>query len=48
MDLKLRDFGRILDLRSLVISNPRRTIMAIQIVMDRTGDRRYRFDPNDV
>jgi hypothetical protein len=21
--------------------------MAIQIVMDRTGDRRHRFDPND-
>ena len=21
--------------------------MAIQIVMDRTGDSRYRFDPND-
>jgi citrate lyase beta subunit len=22
--------------------------MAIQIVMDRTGDRRYSFDPNDI
>src|SRR5215475_6789973 len=33
--------------RSLAISNPRRTIMAIQIVMDRTGDSRHPFDPND-
>jgi hypothetical protein len=32
----------------LGISNPRRTIMAIQIVMDRTGDRRHAFNPNDV
>jgi hypothetical protein len=33
---------------SLAISNSRRTIMAIQIVMDRTGDSRHLFDPNDV
>jgi hypothetical protein len=33
--------------RSLAISNPRRTIMVIQIVMDRTGDSRHRFDAND-
>jgi hypothetical protein len=33
--------------RSLAISNARRTIMAIQIVMDRTGDSRHHFDPND-
>ena len=33
--------------RSLAISNARRTIMAIQIVMDRTGDSRQHFDPND-
>jgi hypothetical protein len=27
--------------------NPRSAMMAIQIVMDRTGDSRHRFDPND-
>src|SRR6266403_5234474 len=33
--------------RSLAISNLRRAIMAIQIVMDRTGDSRHRFNPDD-
>src|SRR5258708_12826986 len=33
--------------RSLGRSNPRRMIMAMQIVMDRTGDSRHHFDPND-
>jgi hypothetical protein len=33
--------------RSLAISNPRRAIMAIQIVMDRTGDSRHLFNPDD-
>src|SRR5215467_7219957 len=33
--------------RSLAISNPRRTIMAIQIVMNPTGDSRHSFNPND-
>jgi hypothetical protein len=32
---------------SLGRSNPRRAIMAMQIVMDRTGDSRHHFDPND-
>src|SRR6266568_6741122 len=32
---------------SLAIVNPRRTIMAIQIVMDRTGDSRHPFNPDD-
>jgi hypothetical protein len=31
----------------LLISNPRRAIMAIQIVMDRTGDSRHAFNPHD-
>jgi hypothetical protein len=31
----------------LAIGNLRRTIMAIQIVMDRTGDGRHSFNPND-
>jgi hypothetical protein len=33
--------------RSLAISNPRRTIMAIQIVMDRTGGGRHHFNSHD-
>jgi hypothetical protein len=33
--------------RSLGSSNPRRTITAIQIVMDRTGDSRHHFNPSD-
>src|SRR5258707_2901960 len=33
--------------RSLAISNLRRAIMAIQIVMDRTGDSRHPFNPAD-
>src|SRR5258705_8600669 len=33
--------------RSLAISNLRRAIMAIQIVMDRTGDSRHPFNPDD-
>jgi hypothetical protein len=32
---------------SLGDNNPRRAIMAIQIVMDSTGDSRHRFDPNN-
>lgn len=34
-------------LKSLAIINPRKTIMAIQIVMDSTGDSRYVFNPDD-
>lgn len=34
-------------LKSLAIINPRKTIMAIQIVMDSTGDSRYFFNPDD-
>lgn len=34
-------------LKSLAITNPRKTIMAIQIVMDGTGDRRHVFNPDD-
>src|SRR5689334_8474429 len=45
--LKLGVFGLILETGSLAISNPRRAIMAIQIVMDRTGDTRHLFNPND-
>lgn len=45
--LKLRGFGRIIGPETLNIGNPRRTTMAILIVMDRTGDSRHRFDPND-
>jgi hypothetical protein len=30
-----------------IIRNPRRVMMAIQIVMDRGGDSRHRFDPDD-
>jgi hypothetical protein len=44
--LKLREFGRILGPRSLA-SAIRRTIIAIQIVMDHTDDRRHAFDPSD-
>jgi len=31
----------------LAIGNLRRTIMAIQIVMDHTGDSRHSFNPNE-
>jgi hypothetical protein len=34
-------------IKVLGYSNPRRTVMAIQIVMDRTGDSRHSFNPND-
>jgi hypothetical protein len=44
--LKVLQIGRILDRESLAIINPRRTIMAIQIVMDRTGDSRHPFNPD--
>lgn len=33
--------------KSLAIIIPRKTIMAIQIVMDSTGDGRYFFNPDD-
>jgi hypothetical protein len=45
--LKVHDFGGILDRGPLAISNPRRAIMAIQIVMDRTGDSSHPFNPDD-
>jgi hypothetical protein len=45
--LKVRSFGRILDRGPCGRNNPRRAIMAMQIVMDRTGDSRHHFDPND-
>jgi hypothetical protein len=44
--LKVREIGPIVD-RGLAISNSRRAIMAIQIVMDRTGDSRHLFNPHD-
>lgn len=34
-------------LKSLAIIIPRKTIMAIQIVMDSTGDSRHVFNPDD-
>jgi hypothetical protein len=45
--LKVCSFGRILDRGYLGRSNPRRTIMAIQIVMNHTGDSRHHFDASD-
>jgi hypothetical protein len=44
--LKVREVGRILE-QVLATSNPRRTIMPIQIVMDRSGDRRHPFNSDD-
>jgi hypothetical protein len=41
--LKVRNFGRILDRGPYGRNNPRRAIMAMQIVMDRTGDSRHHF-----
>jgi hypothetical protein len=46
--LKRCGFGRIIRSGVLeIIRNPRRVMMAIQIVMDRGGDSRHCFDPDD-
>ncbi|MEH2539488.1 hypothetical protein V1278_007495 [Bradyrhizobium sp. AZCC 1577] len=44
--LKVREVGRILE-QVLATSSPRRMIMPIQIVMDRSGDRRHPFNSDD-